>query len=292
MKKGNLIGKQLNQYKRSGYWNKGVALGLWVTALASVFVSEPAWAIYGGINASPGEFPSAVEINHMVYGHLCSGTIINPTNPNSTTAIYVLTAASCVDQIPPSQLYVIAGTTDRCNLVSAIIDSVQDITVHDSYKLGACTYSNDIAILRLQNPLPIGGPIQIATLPPDNSDQFEGITVVPEGWGVTSAANILPCPLQKGDMEVISTAEANTLLTGVPGALVCDSQLAVYDAANSITPCSGDRGAGLYGPLAGQMALFGVNSWGVSSGGVCLASYPYVTTRVSSYLQWIYDNTP
>jgi hypothetical protein len=45
MKKSNLIGKQLNQYKRSGYWSKGVALGLSVTALASVFVIEPAWAI-------------------------------------------------------------------------------------------------------------------------------------------------------------------------------------------------------------------------------------------------------
>jgi hypothetical protein len=48
----------------------------------------------------------------------------------------------------------------------------------------------------------------------------------------------------------------------------------------------------LYGPDGGNTVLFGINSWGVTSNGNTLASYPYVTTRVASYVDWIKANTP
>jgi hypothetical protein len=91
---------QLHRGNRSGYRSKGVALGLWVAALTSVVVSEPAWAINGGTSALNGEFPFAVEITGPT-GHLCSGTIISASD--------VLTAASCVAFANPGDLRVLAG---------------------------------------------------------------------------------------------------------------------------------------------------------------------------------------
>jgi secreted trypsin-like serine protease len=220
----------------------------------------------------------------MAYGHLCSGTIINPHHPNDPTSIWVLTAASCVYPLNPADLYVVAGTNTRwdCSPGLGVIDLVQYYQIPELYDTGACLQSDDLAILRLRDPLPIGGPIQIAPLPPDNSDQFVGLTAVAQGWGETELGPFFPCSLQKAAISVVSNAYANAVF---PEAMrLCDGQLAVNDDTISTTPCRGDEGAGLYGPIGDVPTLIGVNSWGVD----CSASWPYVTTRVSSYLPWIY----
>jgi len=56
---------------------------------------------------------------------------------------------------------------------------------HAEYLTGIYTYSNDIAILHFATPITIGGNIQPATLPPDNSNNYNGVTCVISGWGRT-----------------------------------------------------------------------------------------------------------
>jgi hypothetical protein len=153
-------------------------------------------------------------------------------------------------------------------------------------------YSDNIAIITLQSPLTLGANLQVAQLPSDNSDQFVGDVFVAEGWGRTSGGNALPCPLQVGRMTALSTDDANALFSTSEFPTVSNSQLAVYDLANNVTMCNGDSGGGLYCPSGGNSVLCGINSFGVETGGVCLASYPSLTTRVSAYLDWIMVNAP
>jgi secreted trypsin-like serine protease len=100
----------------------------------------------------------------------------------------------------------------------------------------------------------------------------------------------LACLLEEGSMAVLSTDEANARLEQI--ATLSDRQLAVYDPNNNVTPCRGDDGSGLYCQSGGNLVLCGINSFGVRTNDVCLATYPFVTTRVSSYLGWIKNHTP
>jgi secreted trypsin-like serine protease len=108
------------------------------------------------------------------------------------------------------------------------------------------------------------------------------------GWG-TSAPATESCNLQEGSMSVLANTSANGMLAPLGISLVA-SQLAVYDSAHQVTACNADEGSGLFCPLNGKVVLCGVNSF--SGGGSCSASYPYVTTRVSSFLDWITANMP
>jgi secreted trypsin-like serine protease len=297
MNKYDVVGNQPNQSKRSAYWRKGIVAGLWATALASAFVSKPAWAIIGGGDAIPGEFPASVTIERLGstgWSYTCGGTIINPANPSSTTPTYILTSASCVYGAIPGDFRVTAGVYLRSDQSATQTAYVRDIVVHEKYNDGPCTYANDIAILHLATPLhtDLGGPpVRIAALPSDNYD-FTGVTAVLQGWGSTGMP-ILPDALQKASIPVISTAEANARLAPVRNANVCDSQLVVYDLSATVTGSFGDSGSGLYCPSSPTTPVVcGIDSWGIVGSSMSLPSYPYVTTRVSSYLDWIRSNTP
>lgn len=49
--------------------------------------------------------------------------------------------------------------------------------------MGTGTFSNDIAILNFATPVTIGGNVQLATLPVDDSNSYAGYTCVITGWG-------------------------------------------------------------------------------------------------------------
>jgi len=54
---------------------------------------------------------------------------------------------------------------------------------HEQYNTGTASYANDIAILTLQTLITLGGNVGVATLPPNNNDQFVGANCVITGWG-------------------------------------------------------------------------------------------------------------
>jgi secreted trypsin-like serine protease len=164
--------------------------------------------------------------------------------------------------------------------------------MHADYDNGAASYANDIAILNLATPIVIGGNIQAAVLPVDNSNQYVGLTCVISGWGRTGITQTLPDILQKASIGVIDTTECASLMSGVSGTIIWDNHICLYDSANNIGSCNGDSG----GPLNcvdGVTRVAGVTSWGVSTAlGRCLQTYPSVYTRTSAYLDWIVANTP
>jgi hypothetical protein len=136
----------------------------------------------------------------------------------------------------------------------------------------------------------LGQDVAVADLPAADA-QFDGTWPAEEGWGRTvPGPSPLPCPQQTAPMQVLTNEDANAIFAAAEVPPIWDEQLAVYDPNMTVTPCNGDGGGGLFCQQGGLIVLCGINSWGVSFGGNCDASYPFVTTRISSYLSWIANN--
>jgi secreted trypsin-like serine protease len=164
--------------------------------------------------------------------------------------------------------------------------------MHQRYQVDPATYSNDIAIINLATPIALGGNVALLTLPPDNGNQFAGQTCTVTGWGRTSSSNTLPNILQQADITILTTADCNSRMSSVGGALVWDGQICIFDPAGVSGSCNGDSGGPLNCPNgSGGYYVAGVTSWVVTNAlGSCLVSYPSVYTRTSYYLSWISSN--
>jgi len=238
--------------------------------------------IVGGSDASPGEFPWQLS---QTWGgsHSCGASLLSSN--------YGLSASHCVDGSLPGALGIIAGLHQRSDLTGTQSVGVASYTQHADYLVGIYTYSNDIAILTFDAAITIGGNIQPALLPADNSNNYNGLTCVISGWGRVGTSNILPDTLQKASIQVIDTATCQTLVDSVAGCWIWDNHICLFDTANNIGSCNGDSGGPLNCPDGGTRVA-GITSWGISSGGDCNQRFPSVYTRTSAYLDWITANTP
>jgi secreted trypsin-like serine protease len=217
-----------------------------------------------------------------IWSHSCGASLLSATK--------ALSAGHCVETTPVSILRVIAGLYQQTD--TGVTAYVEKYTIHEDYSTGLVTYSNDISIISLSSSISeSAGTIGYLTLPPDNTDQFTGDTCTITGWGRTSISNVLPNTLQQADIGVISTEDCNVAMVGVGGANVWDGQICLYDQAEQTGSCNGDSGGPCNCPYSGGYYVVGVTSWGVSSGGNCLQSYPSVYTRTSYYLDWIASNS-
>lgn len=89
---------------------------------------------------------------------------------------HVLTAAHKVEgnQNTPENLTVYLGVWDPTNLDDAQRTSVKEVLIHEAYVKE--TLLNDVAILRLVNPVVLGVQDTVNTIClPDNTDNFTGI---------------------------------------------------------------------------------------------------------------------
>jgi secreted trypsin-like serine protease len=248
--------------------------------------------IIGGVEATPCEFPwqlSQQRQGTAGWSHSCGATLLS--------ANYALSAAHCVEGAAVNILRVWAGLHDRTATANGRLSNVLSYKMHESYNVGAVTYANDISILTLETPITEALPcIGYAKLPTDNLDLFAGRTGTMSGWGRINTDNTLPLNLQKADIGIITTTNCNSLLASVSGARVSDLQICFYDSANQMGSCNGDSGGpfNINYPSASDtmMVVAGVTSWGVSSGGSCMQTYPSIYTRTSGFLPWIATNTP
>jgi secreted trypsin-like serine protease len=255
----------------------GVALAVCVAAVAIIGGNTPAWAILGGVDASPLEFPYMVSIQRSGQ-HSCAGVLVTPDE--------VWTAARCVDGALATTLSVVAGLLCRSDLSGTQARAVESYDIWPTYLEPPGTYSNDLAIIHLDGAFDITpANVDLAVLPPDNTEQFVGVTCTLVGWGRTGpdpCGVTLPDCLQKADVPVISTAEADLRLNPV-GADVTACHIAVHDPFLTKGTCSGDLGGPLVCPLNGVSVVAGIISWSITSSGVCLPVFPSVQTRTSCY---------
>lgn len=240
-------------------------------------------SVVGGETAVPFSWPWMVSIHKRSstgFEYLCGGCIISNQ--------FILTAAHCFGSgIRAYSEYIVKIGGHKSS--EGIDYGVEKITVHPNYIDGQ--YYHDIAIIKLSLIIPIN--ISPACLPSEKDFYAPGKNTTIIGWGTTSFAGQSAEDLQEAVVNVVSNAQCNhsyarlkqpSLPRGITAGFLCAGI-----STGGKDACQGDSG----GPLmikdtsSSAWKVIGVVSFGYQC---ATAGFPGVYTRVSSYLQWIFNN--
>jgi len=134
--------------------------------------------IVGGTDAEEGEFPFYVKFEG---GVLCGGSLISPDT--------ILTAAHCVDNGTPSQVRI--GATE---FYGGMLVETQCAISHPDFIESAATLMNDVAVIKLKNP--ISSPSLIRYNTDTGYPREAGMPLNVIGFGITEKNKASPT-LQK-----------------------------------------------------------------------------------------------
>jgi len=249
--------------------------------------SFPSSKVQGGLDANPAEFPWQLSQQRQgttgVWSHSCGASLLSSTR--------ALTAGHCLEAASPNILRVIAGLHQRSVLTGTVTSNCAYYTMHNEYNSADATFANDIAIMHLVDPiLANGGNIQYARLPQNDLQNFVGEGCIMSGWGRFSSSNSLPDTLQKAPIPVIAVPACRAQFAGL-APVIWDKQICPYDEAGIVGACTGDDGGPLNCGATGGTVVAGIYSFGLQGPlGNCMATFPSVYTRTSSYLEWIAAN--
>ncbi|XP_025834022.1 trypsin-1-like [Agrilus planipennis] len=234
--------------------------------------------IVGGHATAMNEFPWMVRLSYFNRFY-CGGMLINDR--------YVLTAAHCVKGFMWFMIKATFGEHDRCSDTKRPESRFVLRAITGAFSF--LNFDNDIALLRLNDRVPIMDTIKPICLPTKKDDLYIGTKAIATGWGTLKEDGKPSCVLQEVEVPVISN-EACRKNTSYTAKMISDNMLcAGYPGVGGRDSCQGDSG----GPLIAQRAdkkyeLIGVVSWG---NGCARPSYPGVYTRVTKYLDWILQNS-
>ncbi|KAL7018273.1 hypothetical protein ACKWTF_010700 [Chironomus riparius] len=236
--------------------------------------------IIGGQPAERGQFPhhALIYIVHpgsVVY--LCGGSIIDQK--------WILTAAHCAYGAVQS-FEIFLGVVDFNGPVSWYGTVYpQDVIIHQDYD--DSTLINDIAMIKLVDApedLFFDSSVAPISLPFEYYDLVNQTgTVI--GFGRESDnSSAISEVLKFNTLNVITNEECASYY--VPG-VVHETNLCAETNSEAST-CGGDSGGSYIFNINGFSRLEGVTSFGAANG--CQLGYPVGFTRVTSYINWIYNN--
>ncbi|XP_073831794.1 trypsin-like [Musca autumnalis] len=198
--------------------------------------------------------------------HFCSGTILNSQ--------WILTAAHCFTFFTSPKDIVVQYGSNELKPHYPSHKNVERIVKHEGYNPTVTIH--DIALLKLESPLPFYIALGHVNLPKDTQTQYENKDVTLIGWGLNECFQTmgsLTSRLNKVSLKTITLNECRlSLLSVVHKTNLCAG-------GNGKGQCSGDSG----GPLMLNNRQIGVVSWSLKP----CAKKPGVFTNVSYYIDWI-----
>lgn len=153
------------------------------------------------------------------------------------------------------------------------------ITVHDDWN--ESTITDDICLIELDEPVELTEAIKVVKLPSrsDASELYENQPCKVSGWGLTDGfGNSVSPVLNYAESTILSNKQCRQYFN-----ILVDSEICM-SGDDEKSACNGDSG----GPLTVEGVQVGIVSYGIMW---CLPGYPSAFTRVTSYLDWIQNNT-
>ncbi|XP_076648379.1 serine protease notopleural [Halictus rubicundus] len=243
----------------------------------------PESRIVGGSPSSFAKWPWQISLRQWrtsTYLHKCGAALLNEN--------WAITAAHCVENVPPSDLLLRIGEHDLANEDEPYgyqERRVQIVASHPHFD--PRTFEYDLALLRFYEPLL---PFQPNILPiclPDDEETYVGRTAYVTGWGRLYDEGPLPSILQEVAVPVLNNSLCEEMyknagyIEHIPHIFICAGW-----RNGGFDSCEGDSG----GPMVIQRArdkrwiLAGVISWGI---GCAVPNQPGVYTRISEFREWI-----
>ncbi|KAG7224929.1 hypothetical protein INR49_014845 [Caranx melampygus] len=218
--------------------------------------------VIGGYDAEPNKWKWQISLqldsyNDGSFYHICGGTLISASD--------VMTAAHCILSMDPNQYRVVVGE-------------------YNLYEYDG-SEENDMAILRLANPVYNNGYVAIAELPYPGEKLPHNFACYITGWGLIDYYGTVPAILQEAPINVVEHSVCSQPTWW--GSLALETMVCA-GGDGIISGCQGDSGGPLHCNVDGTWRVHGVVSYGPS--GQCnQVTKPTVFTRVSSFLDWIYS---
>jgi len=242
----------------------------------------PTSRIVGGKEATYGKWPWQISLRQWrtsTYLHKCGAALLNEN--------WAITAAHCVEKVPPTDLLLRIGEFDLSEEKEPygyVERRVQIVATHPQFD--ARTFEYDLALLRFYEPVTFQ-PNIVPICVPENDETYLGKTGFVTGWGRLYEDGPLPSRLQEVPVPVINNEACESMyraagyIEHIPHIFICAGW-----RSGGKDSCEGDSG----GPMVLQRdpdnrwVLGGVISWGI---GCAEPNQPGVYTRISEFRNWI-----